>query len=239
MSAALLEARALTMRFGGVAALSDVDFTLQDGELRCLIGPNGAGKSTFFKCLTGQYRPTRGSVHLRGVALRGLGGYRIARMGVGIKMQVPSVFEGLTVAENVWVAASRAVSNRKAVADAAASLERLGIAHLAGTRPSHLAHGQRQLVELAMVLVTDPHLILLDEPAAGMTAAEVDALVVLVKDLNRRHTLIVVEHDMHFIRRIATHVTVFDRGRILVEGDAPSVLANQAVRDIYLGVEAA
>jgi branched-chain amino acid transport system ATP-binding protein len=235
---AILETSGLTVHFGGVAALSDVDFRLEEGELRCLIGPNGAGKSTFFKCLTGQYQPTRGTVAFRGKNLRGCSGYQIARLGVGIKMQVPSVFDGLSVAENAWIASARICSGSLAVENARAAMERMGVAHLATMLLGNLAHGQRQLVELAMVLVSDPDLILLDEPAAGMTDSEVDRLVRLIKDLNQRHTLIIVEHDMHFIRRIATHVTVFNQGRILIEGDVGYVLGNQTVRDIYLGSEA-
>jgi branched-chain amino acid transport system ATP-binding protein len=234
----LLETTGLTMRFGGVAALDGVDFSICDRELRCLIGPNGAGKSTLFKCLTGQYRPSAGVVRFEGRTLAGVPSYQIARRGVGIKMQVPSVFENLSVRENVWLGSSRIFPRNVAGRRAEESLERLGIGHLGDTTLNRLAHGQRQLVELAMVLVGDPKLILLDEPAAGMTDTEVERLVVLIKELNRDHALLIVEHDMQFVRQVATRVTVLHRGRVLMDGQVDQILANDLVRDVYLGKEA-
>jgi urea transport system ATP-binding protein len=239
VTAAMMESSGLTMRFGGVAALTDVNFGLMEGELRCLIGPNGAGKSTFFKCLTGQYQSYSGVIRICGEDIRGLSSHQIARRGVGIKMQVPSVFENLTVGENVWIASARLFRKQRAVEAAHRAMERLGVDHLSKFALCRLSHGQRQLVELAMVLVADPALVLLDEPAAGMTDMETDQLALLIKELSRTHTLIVVDHDMHFIQRIATHVTVFSEGRILVEGGVEAVLSNQVVRDVYLGKAAA
>jgi branched-chain amino acid transport system ATP-binding protein len=230
-----MESSALTMHFGGIAALTDINFRLVEGELRCLIGPNGAGKSTFFKCLTGQYQSYSGVIRVRGEPIRGLPSYQIARLGVGIKMQVPSVFENLTASENVWVASARLFRKHRAVEAALRCMEHLGIAHLSKIELCRLSHGQRQLVELAMVLVADPALILLDEPAAGMTDIETNQLVLLIKELSRTRTLIVVDHDMPFIKRIATHVTVFSEGRILVEGGVEEVMSNPIVRDVYLG----
>ena len=240
MSAApLLATRGLTMRFGGVVAVSDVDFTVHEGELRCLIGPNGAGKSTFFKCLTGLLRPTAGDILFRGRNLAGLGTHAIARLGVGIKTQVPSVFDGLTVRENVWLALRRVHGDDVVRRQLPGLLDKVGIAGLADRLVGQLAHGQRQLVELAMVVASDPDLILLDEPAAGMTDEEVDRLVALIKELNVRHALVVVEHDMQFIRKIATTVTVFHQGSILAEDRVDRILVDQRVRDVYLGKRAA
>jgi ABC-type uncharacterized transport system ATPase subunit len=235
VSAIILETYRLAMRFGGVAALNDVDFRLCEGELRCLIGPNGAGKSTFFKCLTGQHQSYSGTVQIAGQDIRGLASHQIARLRVGIKMQVPSVFENLTVYENIWVAAARLFRGRQAIEPVHRAMDKLGISELSKLLLGRLSHGQRQLVELAMVLVADPALVLLDEPAAGMTERETEQLVMLIKDLSRTRTLMVIDHDMHFIRRIATHVTVFCEGKILVEGEVDNVLANQMVRDVYLG----
>lgn len=240
MSAApLLATRGLTMRFGGVMAVSDVDFTVHEGELRCLIGPNGAGKSTFFKCLTGLLRPTAGDILFRGRSLAGLGTHAIARLGVGIKTQVPSVFDGLTVRENVWLALRRVHGDDVVRRQLPGLLDKVGIAALADRLVGQLAHGQRQLVELAMVVASDPDLILLDEPAAGMTDEEVDRLVAIIKELSVRHALVVVEHDMQFIRKIATTVTVFHQGSILVEDRVDRILVDQRVRDVYLGKRAA
>ena len=235
----LLETRDLTMRFGGVVAVDHVAFALREAELRCVIGPNGAGKSTFFKCLTGQYRPTSGDVLFRGEPIAGIPTHAIARRGVGIKTQVPNVFDGLSARENVWIAAAKVAPGSIADKRTDAAMERVGIAGFAHRLVGQLAHGQRQLVELAMVIAPEPDLILLDEPAAGMTDEEVDRLVGLIGELNRRHALVVVEHDMQFIRRIAKTVTVFHQGAVLIEGDVAEILANDRVRDVYLGKQAA
>jgi branched-chain amino acid transport system ATP-binding protein len=235
----LLEARAATMRFGGVTAVDSVDFTLAELELRCLIGPNGAGKSTFFKMLTGQLTPTSGQIRFRGRDITGARPNEIARLGVGIKTQVPNVFNGLSVHENVFIAAARMGSAVKARGITADVLNRLGLSGIADRMVGQLAHGQRQWVEIGTVLAQDPDLILLDEPAAGMTHDEVVRTSELIGEINRSHALIVVEHDMQFVRMIARTVTVFNQGRILVEDTVDKVLSNQAVRDVYLGKQAA
>lgn len=235
----LLKVRGLTMRFGGVTAVDAVDMTLGEVELRCLIGPNGAGKSTFFKMLTGQLRPSAGTVEFRGHDITGARTHEIARRGVGIKTQVPNVFNGLSVRENVFVAAARMGSAARARELTDAALERLGLAPIADRLVGQLSHGQRQWVEIGTVLSQEPELILLDEPAAGMMHEEVVRTSELIREINRTQALIVVEHDMQFIRMIAKTVTVFNQGRILVEDTVDRVLSNQAVRDVYLGKQAA
>jgi len=235
----LLEARGVTMRFGGVTAVSSVDLTLREAELRCLIGPNGAGKSTFFKILTGQLRPTEGTILLRGQDITGANPHAIARLGVGIKTQVPNVFNGLTVRENVFIGAARRGSARSARQTADATLARLQLEPIAGRIVGQLAHGQRQWVEIATVLAQEPDLILLDEPAAGMNHAEVLRTAELIREINRTQAMVVVEHDMQFIRMIARTVTVFNQGAVLTEGSVGDVLADQRVRDVYLGKQAA
>ena len=239
MKVPLLEAQGVTMRFGGVTAVSSVDFALREMELRCLIGPNGAGKSTFFKMLTGQLKPSAGRILLRGRDITGAEPHQIARLGVGIKTQVPNVFDGLSVRENVFVAAARRGSAAQARRITEATLERLRLTAIAGRLVGQLAHGQRQWVEIAAVLAQEPELVLLDEPAAGMTHEEVLRTAELIREVNQTHALIVVEHDMQFIRMIARTVTVFNQGSILVEDDVEQVLANAAVRDVYLGKQAA
>jgi urea transport system ATP-binding protein len=238
MTAPLLEARDLSIHFGGVQAVRDVNFTLDEGELRCLIGPNGAGKSTFFKIVTGQLQPSRGSVRFRGEDISYAQAHRIARLGIGIKTQVPSVFDGLSVRENIWLSAIRVHSGRRASGAVDEMLERLGLAGVAERLVGQLAHGQRQWVELGVVLSTNPDLILLDEPAAGMTHEEVQRTAELVREINRDKALIVVEHDMQFIRMIARKVTVFNQGSVLVEDEVESIMRNPLVRDIYLGKQA-
>jgi branched-chain amino acid transport system ATP-binding protein len=239
MAAPLLQTIDLGVNFGGVRAVRNVDFTLDEGELRCLIGPNGAGKSTFFKMLTGQLAPSHGRVLFRGKDISDAHAHEIARLGIGIKTQVPSVFDGLSVRENIWLAANRIHTRAKATALVDEMLERIGLTSAADRLVGQLAHGQRQWVELGLVLSTDPDLILLDEPAAGMTHEEVHKTADLVREINRSKALIVVEHDMQFIRMIARKVTVFNQGNILVEDQVENIMRNPLVRDIYLGKQAA
>jgi branched-chain amino acid transport system ATP-binding protein len=235
----LLQATGLTMRFGGVTANEDVNFTLREVELRCLIGPNGAGKSTFFKMLTGQLVPTEGKVFFRGHDITGAQSHEIARHGIGIKTQIPNVFNGLTVRENVFVAAARNKSMQQTKRIVEATLTRLGLTSIAHRLVGQLAHGQRQWVEIGTVLAQEPELILLDEPAAGMTHEEILRTAELIREINKTQAIVVVEHDMQFIRMIAKTVTVFNQGRILIEDDVDVVLADQRVRDVYLGKQAA
>jgi ABC-type uncharacterized transport system ATPase subunit len=239
MAAPLLQTRDLSMRFGGVQAVRNVNFTLAEGELRCLIGPNGAGKSTFFKTLTGQLQPSQGQVLFRGHDISNAHAHQIARLGIGIKTQVPSVFDGLSVRENIWLAAGRIHSGKRVDGVVDEMLERIGLTGAANRLVGQLAHGQRQWAELGIVLSTDPELILLDEPAAGMTHEEVYKTAELVREINRSKALIVVEHDMQFIRMIAKQVTVFNQGSVLVEDAVENILRNPLVRDIYLGKQAA
>ncbi|MEM9765412.1 MAG: ATP-binding cassette domain-containing protein [Pseudomonadota bacterium] len=223
------------MRFGGVTANENVDFGLEAGELRCLIGPNGAGKSTFFKCLTGQLTPTEGTVLIRDLDVTGANPHEIAGLGVGIKTQVPNVFDGLSVQESVWLAARRAHGAARADRLTADTLERVRLGPIRNQAVGSLAHGQRQWVELGMVMAAEPWLVLLDEPAAGMTDEETVFTAELIRELNRTTSMIVVEHDMNFIRAIAARVTVFHRGAVLMEGSMDEVSADQTVRDVYLG----
>lgn len=231
----ILQTHDLWRTFGGVAAVAGVNFNLKEGELRCLIGANGAGKSTFFKMLTGQIRPTSGRITLFGQDATNLSSHAIARKGVGVKTQVPNLFNGLSVHENLLLSAQR-VFGKQAAADAAdAMLETIRMTGQAYTLAGELAHGHRQWVELGMILVSEPKLVLLDEPAAGMTAGEVERTIALLNELRGQRTFIIVEHDMHFIRRIAEKVTVFHRGRVLVEDTMEAVVRNTEVRDAYLG----
>ena len=234
-SRAALETRGLSARFGGVLAVNGVDFRLRPGELRCLIGPNGAGKSTFFKCLTGQMRPSDGDIWIDGESVAGWPPHRIARLGVGVKTQTPSVMDGLTARENLWIASRRGRDSSAAGAAADEIAERLGADEFIGEKAGGLSHGQRQRLELAMVFAARPSLILLDEPAAGLSREETGWLAEVVREANRFASVVVVEHDMDFVRGIADEITVFHRGAILSEGRADAVLADERVREVYLG----
>jgi urea transport system ATP-binding protein len=231
----LLQTQGLGVSFGGVHAVKAVDFTLESGELRCLIGPNGAGKSTFFKMLSGQLKPSRGVCHFKGQRISGLALHKVARLGIGIKTQAPSVFDGLDVLENLRLAASRLQASGEARDTAEQTLERIGLGDLRSRLVGDLAHGQRQWVELGMILASRPELVLLDEPAAGMTYQEVRKTAALIKEINAHSTVVVVEHDMEFIRLIAGTVTVFNQGAILAQGSFAEVTQDPAVREAYLG----
>ncbi len=239
MNEIAIETRDLSVYFGGVSAVNNVNFVLRERELRCLIGPNGAGKSTFFKSITGQLRgaDSSGRVLIRGEEVNNWPTYRIMRLGVGVKTQVPSVMSGLTTEENIWLYASRTNP------DAADSIVEEIITELAlqpiARRPlNELAHGQRQLVEIGMVLANKPWLILLDEPAAGVTGQEVERIVGIIRSINQNAALIVVDHDMHFVRMLEAEITVFNQGAILVQGSADQVLNDPRVREVYLGSRA-
>lgn len=233
----VLETHDLTMRFGGVVAVNNVNFSLREGELRCLIGPNGAGKSTFLKCLTGQLRLNRenGWVLIRGNDVTGWNTYEIVRLGIGIKTQVPSVMNGLTVQENIWLSSRRIHGWHGAAAAVAEVSAELQIDHLLRQLVGELSHGQRQLVEIGIVLVQRPWLVLLDEPAAGMTGDEVERLIGIIRRINQTASVIIVDHDMEFVRKLGSVVTVFHQGSILVEGPADAVLNDPRVREVYIG----
>ena len=235
----LIETVGLVKHFGGMQAIRGVDFSLAENEIRCLIGPNGAGKSTFFKLLTGQIKPTQGSVCFRGNDITSLQAHEIARLGIGIKTQQPSIFNGLSVHENLWIAAARRKKGRAIELSVRAQVERLSLGGFVNSLAGQLAHGQRQWVELAVVLCGDPELVLLDEPAAGMTEEERVKTAALIVEINRTHPIIVVEHDMLFIRSIAKRITVFNQGKILLEGDVEQVFNDPVVKDVYLGKRAA
>lgn len=235
MADIVLETRGVTMRFGGVNAVDGVDFFLRRDELRCLIGPNGAGKSTFFKCLAGMLTPSAGEILIDGQDTTGWHPHEIARLGIGIKTQVPSVMDGLSVRENIWLAALRVLGRQGADGAVADALERLDLGDLAARPVGQLAHGERQRVELGIVIAARPWLVLLDEPAAGMTAEEIERLAAVIAEIGRQAAIIIVEHDMQFIRAIARTVTVFAQGRILMEDHVDAVMADPRVRDIYLG----
>ena len=225
--AALLEVSGLTVAFGGVAALDRLDLALEAGGLRCLIGPNGAGKSTFLKCLTGQARARAGRVRFAGRDVTGWPTRAAAAAGIGLKTQVPSLFESLSAAEHCRLAGRGAADP--------GLLARLGLADRADVPVSRLSHGERQMAELATVLAARPRLVLLDEPTAGLTGAESARVAALVRGLAGRAAVIVVEHDMRFVAGLDCPVTVLHRGRALAGGSYARVMADPAVRTAYFG----
>jgi branched-chain amino acid transport system ATP-binding protein len=235
MTTPLIETRNLNVRFGGVHATRDVNFSLAETELRCVIGPNGAGKSTFFKLLTGQVKPTSGQILFRGHDISKMQPHDPGRLGIGIKTQVPSLFNGLSAWENVWLSARRLNSASQADRITQETLERVGMHAYRNAIVGLLAHGMRQWVEIGVVIAADPPLILLDEPAAGMSDAEVARTAELILEINRQHALVVVEHDMNFIRMIAKKVTVLHQGAVIKEDTPDRIMSDPLIQQIYLG----
>ena len=228
--------RGVSKRFGGVTALDDVSLDFAPYQASCIIGPNGAGKSTLFGVLTGYHQVTGGTVLLNGEDITRLGPHRRARLGLGIKMQVPSVYGALATRENLWLAAYAACGDRAAARrHAGRILAQLGLSEAADLPAGALAHGQRQWLEIGMVLATGPSVILLDEPTAGMTRDETEQTTQLIARLRSRATVVVVEHDMEFVRRLDAPITVLHMGGLFTQGSFDELSRDERVLNIYLG----
>ncbi len=245
---AYLELHGLEVSFDGFKAVNGLDLAVERGELRCLLGANGAGKSTTMDLICGRTQPTGGRILLDGHDITHEPEYRRARPavggGVGRKFQVPSVFKELTVRENLEIARSRhpgpwrtlrVFPSRRPDPRVAEVVELVELADRLDTQAAHLSHGQTQWLEIAMLLVQDSALILMDEPTAGMTVQETGKTAAIFQRLRGRHTLIVVEHDMGFVREIAGTITVLHQGRRLSEGSIREVENDPRVREAYLG----
>ncbi len=241
----MLKVRDITITFGGVVALCLDRFSVGENELRVIIGPNGAGKSTLMDVLCGKTLPAQGSALFNGVELIGRSEIEINQMGVGRKFQKPSVFEGLSVFDNLIMGLKGArgvfssIFFRLTPPQRAKIYETAKLVNLIDemdTIAGSLSHGQKQWLEIAIVLLQEPQLLLIDEPAAGMSDAETAKTGELLLELSKSHSVIVIEHDMHFVEQIAKDkVTVLVRGEILTEGTFQEVKSNQDVIDCYLG----
>jgi urea transport system ATP-binding protein len=244
MLSLLLKLSGITKNFGGIIALAGVDLSLESGSLTCIIGPNGCGKTTLFNVITGAFPPTAGNIHYEDEDITGLPAYRIARRGIARKFQVPGIYPSLTVAENFEVAsAARSSVKRLLFGGGAAETARQNVFELTNLQgralvsAAELAHGEKQRLEIGMLMACNPKLILLDEPTAGMTLAETQRTADLILTINREHgkTILVIEHDMHFVRRLACRVIVMMRGRVFRDGTYEDAQADPEVRKAYLG----
>ena len=235
----------LTVSFDGFKALDGLNLYIDDGELRCIIGPNGAGKTTMMDVITGKTRPDEGTVFFgQTLDLTQMTEYEIAHAGIGRKFQKPTVFQNHTIYENlelalhiekdIWTSLLKRLdtAQKETIEDA---LETIGLVEQRNTRAGLLSHGQKQWLEIGMLLVQDPRLLLIDEPVAGMTHQETEQTAELLSSLAGKHSVVVVEHEMDFIRSIAKRVTVLHEGHVLAEGAMEDVQNDPRVIEVYLG----
>jgi urea transport system ATP-binding protein len=241
----ILSLEGVDKAFDGFKAINNLTFYMDEGELRVIIGPNGAGKSTMLDLITGRTRPDRGKVEYgRDTDLTALNEYQINRLGIGRKFQTPSVYIDHTVFENIWLSleGSRGVWNTLLSRTTSEQRERIhevlqivGLAAKTEWKAGNLSHGQKQWLEIGMLLAQNPKLLLVDEPAAGMTDEETAKTGELLMSLAGKHSVIVIEHDMTFVRQIARKVTVLHQGSVLCEGSVDQVQNDERVVEVYLG----
>jgi len=240
----VLRTELLTVRFGGLAALNSVNFEVGRDEIRAIIGPNGAGKSTFFNCLTGVLRPSSGRILFKGEDITGLTADRISRKGIARSYQITNILPNATTLENVRIAAQ---SRRHGwsmlthygaygdiIAKAEAVLESVGLRRKADELAANLSHGEQRNLEIGIALATEPELLCLDEPTAGMSAAETHDTMELVRRIAKNLTILIVEHDMQVVMELAQRITVFHYGEVLAEGTPAEIQRNPKVLEVYL-----
>jgi branched-chain amino acid transport system ATP-binding protein len=233
----ILEVRDVRKVFGGVSALDGLSLAIADGEIHCLLGPNGAGKSTLFKLLMGTDRPTSGAIVYRGRDITRLPAFRRARLGLSVKFQNIRVFAELTVYQNLFIPLRRHHHVDEIPARVAKLLARIGLAGAQQRLVRELSHGQQQWLSIAMSISLEPTVLLLDEPTAGMSVEESDKTAQIIRQLNAEGvTIVVIEHDMAFIRNLNSRTSVLHYGRLFAQGSFAEIADNPDVRRIYLGV---
>jgi branched-chain amino acid transport system ATP-binding protein len=240
----VLRTEALTIRFGGLTALNKVNLEIRRGEIRAIIGPNGAGKSTFFNCVTGVLRPTSGRILLNGADITGLPPNLISRSGIARSYQITNILPNATTLENVRIAVQsrrhgwNMLRNYRSFRDildrAEAVLASVGLAGKTDELASNLSHGEQRNLEIGIALATEPQLLCLDEPTAGMSAAETHDTIQLVREIAKTLTILIVEHDMPLVMDLADRISVFHYGEVLAEGPPAEIQNNARVLEVYL-----
>jgi ABC-type uncharacterized transport system ATPase subunit len=226
----------VSKQFGGIQAVEDFSMSMDKGELRCLIGPNGAGKTTVFKMVMGVYPASSGRIVFQGEDITSISASKRARKGMSIKMQVPGVYEELTLRENMRIAAENYVPKKQLAEEIDRLIELVHIQDLGNPQVKNMSHGQQQWLEIAMALASNPALLLLDEPAAGLGPEETEFTAELVTSLNKQGlSILFIEHDMNFVRKIADQVTVLYYGKKFAEGAIEDIVNDERVIQIYLG----
>ena len=244
----MLETRGLTKRFGGLTAVDNVTFQVAQGELRSIIGPNGAGKTTFFNLIAGRLPPTEGEIWFKGENITHTPPYQITKKGIGRSYQVTNIFPKLTVFENVRLAAQavevtynfwkNVMTMEEMNGKVLEILGRLELIDLKDVRSQNLPHGMQRHLEIAIAMASDPELLLLDEPTAGMTQDETARMMELIDEISEDLTIILVEHDMKFVMSVSKKITVLHDGRVLAEGSPDEIRSNEEVQRVYLGKQA-
>ena len=247
MSEPILRTQGLTKRFGGLLAVDNLSFSLAGSQVHAIIGPNGAGKTTFFNLVSGLLPPTDGRVFFHGCDITGLKPHQISRLGVKRTLQIKSVFPQLTVAENLWITGHAmrgflhpfrtAASDRQTGAMVERTLAQIGLLALSGRQAGTLSYGDVALLEIGMAIISEPRLLLLDEPTCGMSPAETSRAVEKIRELSRSIHIVIIEHDMEVVFEIADDITVMAQGAILARGSPAEIAADERVREAYLGRE--
>jgi urea transport system ATP-binding protein len=241
---ALLEVKGLTTEVSGFRILDNLDFSVDENELRVLLGPNGAGKTTLISLITGQFKPTAGTIRFNGQDITGWAPDQIFKAGISRKFQVPNMYETLSVYDNVMISLQgpRKVFQYMFSGVTAAENERIWeilefveLADKANEPADTMSHGERQWLELGMLVASNPRLLLLDEPTTGMTDAGKRRTADLIQRIAKNHTVLLIEHDMHLVRQLARKVTVMHQGQLLAEGSLAEVVENELVKAVYLG----
>jgi len=237
----ILTTSGLKRHFGGLKAVDGVDFALNEGEIRAIIGPNGAGKTTFVSLLSGRTSVTEGRISFRGQDITRVPAFQRVRLGIAYTFQITNIYPRLAVAENVRIAAlGRAQRGDKVAieAEARTALEAVGLSDRATHRAGEMAYGHQRLLEVAMGLALKPSVLILDEPTQGLSDSEIDGFCALVKDISRNATVLLIEHNMDVVMRLADRITVMNRGLKLAEGTPAEIRDNRQVQAAYLGTGA-
>jgi ABC-type branched-subunit amino acid transport system ATPase component len=232
----LLQTVNLNKSFGGLHVTNNVNLAIETGEIHCLIGPNGAGKSTLFRLLLGEYAPSSGNILYQGDEITSLKPFQRVQRGISVKFQVPGIFKGLTVRQNLEIALQSRLKNKELQEEAQRLRTFLHLDGSAEERAGNLSHGQQQWLEIGMAMSLQPRLLLLDEPTAGMSPEETHVTGEMIIELNKSGvSILAVEHDMDFVRQVAHRVTVLHFGKIFAQGTIDEIMASEEVAQIYLG----